>query len=238
HAATPVDATVVQRALDAAARRVRGMPMPYATTRAAFRHLWLHVDPRVLIPRPETEGLVDRALARLPHGGTVADVGTGSGAIAIALATERHDARVIATDLSPDALAVARLNAAAQRDAHAASIEWRAGDLCAPLAGEALDVLVANPPYVPLASAASLDRGVRDWEPTLALFGGDDGTHVVARLVREAPAVLRPGGWLLVEIDATGGRAALAACEGGTWSSASVEPDLFGRDRYLVARRG
>jgi release factor glutamine methyltransferase len=237
HATRAVTDAEVTRALDAAARRARGMPLAYATTRAAFRHLWLHVDPRVLIPRPETEQLVDLALARLPAGGTVADVGTGSGAIALSLAREGHAARVIATDLSPDALDVARANHAAVARAGDAPLDFRAGDLCAPLAGETLDLLVANPPYVPLDDAPHLDAGVRDWEPTLALFGGDDGTRVVSRLVAEAAGVLRPGGWLLVEIDARGGPAALAACAAGGWDACAVVPDHFGRDRFLVARR-
>lgn len=237
HATHAVSADDAARALDAAARRARGMPLAYATTRAAFRHLWLHVDPRVLIPRPETEQLVDLALARLPAGGTVADVGTGSGAIALSLAREGRAARVLATDLSPDALDVARANHAAVVRAGDAPVEFRAGDLCAPLAGERLDVLVSNPPYVPLDDAPRLDRGVRDWEPSLALYGGDDGTRLVVRLVGEAADVVRAGGWVLVEIDARGGAAALAACAAGPWREAAVLPDHFGRDRFLVARR-
>jgi release factor glutamine methyltransferase len=237
HATRPVDTDTWERALDAAARRARGMPLAYATGRAAFRHHWLAVDPRVLIPRPETEQLVDLALARLPVGGTVADVGTGSGAIAIALAHEARAGRVVATDLSPDALDVARANAAAARRTGDVAIDFRQGDLCTPLAGERLDVLVSNPPYVPLDDAPRLDPGVRDWEPTLALYGGADGTTIVARLVDEAAAVVRADGWLLVEIDARGGAAALAACAAGPWCAATIVADHFGRDRFLVARR-
>lgn len=238
HATRAVDEVTVARALEAAARRTRGMPLAYATERAAFRHLWLHVDPRVLIPRPETEQLVELALAKLPAGGVVADVGTGSGAIALSLAREGAASRVLATDLSADAIEVARGNHAACARAGDAPVEFRAGDLCAPLVGERLDVLVSNPPYVPLDDAPRLDAGVRDWEPMLALYGGADGTRVVARLVAEAAAVVRPGGWLLVEIDARGGAAALAACLSGPWGDAAVMADLFGRDRFLVARRG
>ena len=236
HATRPVTAAESARALDAARARARGMPLAYAAGRAAFRHLWLAVDARVLIPRPETEQLVDLALARLPRGATVADVGTGSGAIALALATERPDLVVHATDLSADALDVAQANARALGVA-APRLVVHHGDLCAPLAGLALDALVSNPPYVPLDAAPALDAGVRDWEPSLALYGGADGTRVAARLVREAAAVVRPGGWLLVEIDAAGGDAALAACAAGAWRDASVEPDLFGRPRFLVTRR-
>lgn len=237
HATRAVSDVEVERALAAAQRRARGMPLAYATTRAAFRHLWLHVDPRVLIPRPETEQLVDLALARLPEGGVVADVGTGSGAIALSLARESRAARVLATDLSPDALDVARANHAAVTRPDDAPVEFRIGDLCAPLAGEQLDMLVANPPYVPLDDAPRLDAGVREWEPSLALFGGDDGTRVVTRLVSEATAVVRPDGWLLVEIDARGGAAARAACDGASWHDVTVLADHFGRDRFLVARR-
>lgn len=237
HAARPVTDAEAARALDAAQRRARGMPLAYAAGRAAFRHLWLAVDPRVLIPRPETEQLVDLALSRLAQGAVVADVGTGSGAIAIALATERPDLVVHATDLSPDALDVARTNARAC-GVREGAITFAKGDLCAPLAGMSLDVLVSNPPYVPLDAAPALDAGVRDWEPALALFGGDDGTRVVTRLVREAAGVVRPGGWLLVEIDASGGDAALAASAAGPWADATIVADHFGRPRFLVARRG
>ena len=237
HADRVVDGVAWDRAIAAAARRARGMPLAYAAGRAAFRHHWLTVDPRVLIPRPETEQLVDLALARVPAGGAIADVGTGSGAIAIALAHEARPGRIVATDLSRDALDVAAANAVAARRAGDAVIEFRHGDLCAPLVGDRFDVLVSNPPYVPLADAPRLDPGVREWEPSLALYGGVDGTVLVARLVREAATVVRPEGWLLVEIDAAGGAAALAACEASAWAAATVERDLFGRDRFLVAQR-
>jgi release factor glutamine methyltransferase len=179
-------------------RRLAGEPVAYLVGHKDFYGLDLLVDRRVLIPRPETEELVGAVLAALPPGGQhgpVADIGTGSGAIAIALAHYRPTIPIIAVDLSPDALAVARANAA--RCGVAGRIAWREGDLLAPLQ-EPVAGIVANLPYTVLDE---LEPGVRDWEPTLALEGGGpDGSALIARLLAEAPRVLAPGGFIALEI--------------------------------------
>ena len=225
---------------EAARRRAAGWPQAYAAGRANFRGFWLAVDRRVLIPRPETEGLVDVVLAwmrrRAPGrpAPLVADVGTGSGAIAIALALEAGVERVVAIDRSSGALEVARANAAE----HAAGrVEMRQGDLVAPLGGERVDVLVSNPPYVATGEWERLEPGVRDFEPREALDGGADGLGPTRELVRVAEATLQPGGLLALEVDASrAGLVSALAAEAGLVECTVLE-DLFGRPRYLRARR-
>ncbi len=178
-------------------RRLAGEPVAYLVGHKDFYGLDLLVDRRVLIPRPETEELVGLVLAALPLTavGPVADIGTGSGAIAIALARARPALHLIAVDVSPDALVVARANAA--RYDLAGRITWREGDLLAPL-GEPVAGIVANLPYTLLDE---VEPGVREWEPTLALEGGGvDGAALIARLLTEAPRVLQPGGFIALEI--------------------------------------
>jgi release factor glutamine methyltransferase len=178
-------------------RRLAGEPVAYLVGHKDFYGLDFLVDPRVLIPRPETEELVGHVLAALPLGaaGPVADIGTGSGAIAIALAVHRPALRVIAVDLSADALDVARGNAV--RCGVSERTIWRQGDLLDPIT-EPLAGIAANLPYTVLDE---VEPGVRDWEPVLALEGGGPlGTDVIARLLDQAPRVLRPGGWIALEI--------------------------------------
>jgi release factor glutamine methyltransferase len=216
----------------------RGMPMAYAVGRAAFRHLTLLVDRRVLIPRPETEVAVDLALAATGGRGRVADVGTGSGAIALALAAEGSFEAVIATDASADALAVAAANLAAIPEDRRPLVTFRRGDLLEPLHGERLGAVVSNPPYIANGERDALPASVREWEPASALFAGDDGMDAIRRLVAGAADVLDPGGLLLVEIDSR--RAAVArhcAETQGRWTDVHIRPDLTGRERFLVARR-
>ena len=222
----------------AAARLSTGMPMPYATGRVSFRHLTLFVDPRVLIPRPETELLVETALALAGGGGTVVDVGTGSGAVALSLAAEGNFARVIATDISSDALDVARANVDAIPLDRRSVLEFRQGDLLEPLAGERVRALVSNPPYISSAEAGELPALVRDWEPAIALFSADDGMAAIRALVRGAPDVLEAGGVLVLEIDTR--RAALArecAATDSRLCDVELRMDFTGRERFLVARR-
>ena len=217
-------------------RRAKREPLQYIEGEAHFRDLRLRVDPRVLIPRPETEQLVQRVLdwAAGRPGLAAADVGTGSGAIALALATEGPFERVVATDVEPGALEAARANHALA--APDSPVEFRLGDGLAPLAGERFDALVSNPPYVADAERASLDTEVRDWEPATALFAGDDGLEVIRRLVAGAPSVLRPGGLLALEIGAGQGAAVaeLVRAAGG-FGAPRVERDLAGRDRIVLA---
>jgi release factor glutamine methyltransferase len=228
------------QALAAAGRRARGAPLQYAAGRAAFRHLTLGVDERVLIPRPETEQLVEIVLdlTRDAAGGTVVDVGTGSGAIALALASEGHFARVIGTDVSLDALAVARANARRCASVLRAAVEMRAGSLLAPIVERGLRAVVSNPPYIAYEEAPRLPASVRDWEPAVALFSGADGMDVTARLVRAAAIVLAPAGYLALEVDARRSSvAAELASSDGRYDEVRVLLDLTGRERFVVARR-
>ncbi len=222
----------------AAARLKRGMPMQYAVGKAAFRHLTLAVDPRVLIPRPETEVLVDLALIVSGGVGTIADICTGSGCIALALAAEGSYDRVLATDLSEDALAVARGNLTAIPEDRRGLVEFRAGDLLTPLEGERVRTIVSNPPYISHAESGDLPSAVRDWEPHLALFSADDGMAAIRALVRGAPSVLQPGGVLLMEVDSTRARLVRDLVEADPhYRGVEIRVDLTGRDRFVVARR-
>jgi release factor glutamine methyltransferase len=229
-------------------RRAAGEPLQYVVGRWGFRTLDLLVDRRVLIPRPETETVVDWALAEVdrrraerPGPGaapvTVVDLGTGSGAIALAVAVERPGVDVWATDRSPDALAVARANLAGIGSA-AARVRLAAGDWFAALPGElrgATDLIVSNPPYV--AAADDLPAEVRDWEPVGALIAGPTGREDLERLVDEAPDWLAPGGALVVELAPH--QAALVAerARAGGYAEVFVRADLTGRERLVVARR-
>jgi release factor glutamine methyltransferase len=197
-----------------------------------FRHLTLRCDRRALIPRPETEGLVELVLARVATG-RVADVGTGSGCIALSLATEGRYDEVVGLDLSGEALGLADEN----RRLVGARVALLRADLCDGLRPGSLDALVSNPPYLTAQEYANLDRSVRDWEPELALASGADGLEAIARLLDAGRRVVRPGGWLALEIDWA--RAALCARRAGAsgWSDVAIHADLFGRERYLLARR-
>ena len=219
----------------AARRRAKGAPLAYATGCAAFRQLVLEVDEHVLIPRPETEVVVEEVLRR-QRTGVAVDVGTGSGAIALALATEGAFHRVIATDISADALAVARRNAA-RLDVRAV-VEFRAGSLLDPVRDIRADVIVANPPYVATSEMQELPAAVRDWEPPLALDAGVDGLSHSAILTRDAWQLLRPGGWLVLEADCRRARQiADSLSSHAAYDDVAVRLDLTGRDRVGIARR-
>jgi len=236
---TLIDATAVEEARQAAAARARGAPFAYAVGRAAFRYLTLAVDDRVLIPRQETEVLVDIVLEAEQGGrGTLVDVGTGSGAIALALATEGNFERVIATDVSRAALDVAERNAAFVRDDLRAPVEFLHGSLLAPLAGLRVRTLVSNPPYIAFAEIEELPASVRDWEPPLALLSADEGMATTRVIVRDAPSVLESGGLLALEVDTR--RASLVAealASNGSYRDVAVHLDLTGRERFVLARR-
>jgi release factor glutamine methyltransferase len=220
---------------DAVHRRAAGAPLAYAVCRAAFRHLSLYVDERVLIPRPETEGLVERVLgwAAPRPGGRVVDVGVGGGGILYSLATEGRFEHLIGVDVSRDALAVAGVNG--RRCVPGRVLPLVQADLVTTFPDHSFDAIVSNPPYVSPSEYQRLDPGVRDFEPRGALLSQDDGMRDIRRLCRLAASRLVPGGLLAVEIDARRGAEALeAACDAGL-SDQRVEPDLFGRDRYLLA---
>lgn len=235
-----LDEATCRQARRAAERRTTGAPFAYCVGRAAFRHLTLDVDERVLVPRQETEQLVEIVLRESAGdaGGTAIDVGTGSGAIAFALASEGRFDRVVATDLSLDALAVARRNLVMLGAALRAPVELRHGAQLAPVRELRASVVVSNPPYVAHDEAAALPRVVRDWEPALALFSGDGGLATTHAIVREAASVLEPGGLLALEVDCR--RASLVAelaASDGRYERIAVHLDLAGRERFVLARR-
>ncbi|MES2177280.1 MAG: peptide chain release factor N(5)-glutamine methyltransferase [Gemmatimonadota bacterium] len=229
----------VASALNAAERLAAGAPIQYAAGRAAFRHLVLAVDERVLIPRPETELLVDLVLdaVRDRPGGIAVDVGTGSGAIAVALATEGRFERVIGTDISRDALAVARTNVFQGAGANVAPVELRHGALLEPVLERGLSAIVSNPPYISHAEAGGLPSSVRDWEPAVALFSEDNGLATTLQLVRAAAVALAPNGVLALEGDMRRMTAVADAAASSGFADVRVLKDLTGRDRFVVARR-
>jgi len=239
---------VVAEARRLAARCGAGEPVQYVIGHWAFRSLELGLDPRVLIPRPETEVVAGTALevvcgldsSRRP---IVADLGTGSGAIALSLLVESPvPLEVWATDISSDALAVAERNlqAPGNRSASGSTLHLSAGSwyeaLPEQLRGQ-LDLVVANPPYVALEEWETLDARVRDHEPYTALVPGERGTEAIEAIVAGAPQWLVAGGALVVEIGADQGAFAAAAASSAGMTEVAVRPDLAGRDRILVATR-
>lgn len=231
--------TEAERALlrDGVKRRAEGEPLQYVTGEMPFRHLVVRVRPGVLIPRPETEVLVDEAIRALKGvmSPVVVDVCTGSGCVALSIAQEVPSARVWATDISPLAYEVAHENA--ERLGLAERVWVGEGDLfsCVPeeLRGR-VDVVVANPPYVPSADLAHLPEEVAGFEPRLSLDGGPDGLAVARRIWNEAREWLRPGGAIALELDE--GRVSSAAEEIVEWySEVRVVSDLVGKDRVLAA---
>lgn len=240
----PIDAHELAEFRAAIRRRLRHEPIQYILGEAHFRKLVLHVDARVLIPRPETEVLVGAVLAWLREwqGDGVecwgVDVGTGSGAIALSLMAEGGVTGMVATDVSADALAVAEGNA--RRLGLAGRIEFRVGPLLEPLAAqERYAVIVSNPPYVEESARAGLPPEVRDWEPGQALYGGGDGLQFLDLLVDGAPAHLQPGGLLALEVG-LGQAEVVAKRMRATLQQVRIINDLTDRPRVVLGetRRG
>ncbi|MCW2952617.1 MAG: protein-(glutamine-N5) methyltransferase, release factor-specific [Conexibacter sp.] len=209
-------------------RRRDREPVAYILGTRAFRHIELAVDPRVLVPRPETELLVELALT-LPRGARVADVGTGSGAIALALKQERADLDVIATDVSADALALARANAARL----GLDVTFAEADLLAGVSGE-LDAVVSNPPYIRDADRPWLAPEVARHEPAGALFAGEDGLDVLRRLAVEAAARAR---WVAFELGAGQAPAVGELLRAAGMARTTAHRDLAGIERVVVGER-
>ena len=235
HADDPVDAAV-REAFDAlVARRAAGEPVAYLTGTRGFWTLDLGVSPATLIPRPETERLVELALDRLPTDTPcrVADLGTGSGAIALAIARERPMAAVVATDASKAALAVAVANA--RRNA-IDNVWFRRGDWCEALGRDRFDLVASNPPYI-AAGDPHLAQGDLRHEPAAALASGIDGLDAIRRIVRDVPAHLAPAGWLLLEHGHDQGEAVRALLLAAGFTDVATEADLEGRDRVTLGRR-
>lgn len=216
-------------------RRVAGEPMAYLVGNREFYGRNFRVDDRVLVPRPETEHLVEIALGLpLPAAARALDLGTGSGCIAVTLAAERPGWRVTATDLSLGALAVARANA--RRHAVAERVRGVAADLTAGLALDRFDLVVANPPYVEVHVVPHLSRDVRDFEPRLALVGGERGTETVERLIAEL-AALTAGTWVVLEVGFGQADPVAAIAAAGPFDRIATRPDLSGIERNVVFRR-
>jgi len=210
--------------------RMQGKPTQYITGRQEFYGRDFRVTSDVLIPRPETEHLVEASISRIQPRDLVVDVGTGSGAIAITLALETA-AHVFATDISTAALHIAQSNAR-ELSAHVGLL---ACDLLNAFRGASVNVLVSNPPYVPKTDQPSLQREVRDYEPHVALFAGPSGLDLYERLIADAARVLRPHGWLLLELGYNSLGPVRAMLEHG-WADIDVIPDLAGFPRGIAAR--
>lgn len=217
------------------ARRRQSEPIQYITGHREFYGLTFKVTPEVLIPRPETEHLVEAALARIPldRPFQIADIGTGSGAIAIALAVNRPFARVVALDISPSALDVSKKNAADHKVAD--RVRLLKSDLLDAVGDEQFDMIVSNPPYIADADREALAAEVRDYEPATALFAGPTGLEVYERLIPQAAEHLRENGWLLLEIGA-GQQLQLRQFLNG-WTEVGFVDDLQGIPRVAIARR-
>ncbi|PBS13505.1 protein-(glutamine-N5) methyltransferase, release factor-specific [Lysobacteraceae bacterium NML93-0792] len=233
HARDPAPAGVAERFDTLVARRAAGEPVAYITGVQGFWGCEFAVTPATLIPRPETERLVELALAHLPaRGGRLADLGTGSGAIALAVARERPDVAVLATDASEVALAVARANAQALG---LSRVRFAQGDWYAPLSDERVDVIASNPPYIEAADP-HLAQGDLRFEPPTALASGADGLDAIRVLAQGARAHLVPGGWLLVEHGWNQGAAVRALFAGAGLREVATERDLEARDRVTLGR--
>jgi release factor glutamine methyltransferase len=241
-----------QRYDDALARRATGVPAQYITGHQEFWGLDLIVSPAALIPRPETEHVVEAVLeivsgtdleqiqnqkprtgVSAPHDLRIVDVGTGSGAIALALAKELPSAKVHATDISSEALEVARANAA--RHELASRIDFHLTDLLNGLPPALFDIVVSNPPYVGDSEEESVQLEVRKFEPRNAVFAGPTGLEVIERLIPQAQTVLRPGGWLVFEISGT--IADQVRILLSSWNEVEIRSDLQGIARVAMARK-
>lgn len=224
----------LQRYKETVEERSRGVPAQYITGHQEFWGLDFLVSPAVLIPRPETEHLVETAIeiAREMEQPRIIDVGTGSGCIALALENELPKAEVHATDLSPDALEIARANAARLR---LERVRFHVTDVLEGFPEEFADIIVSNPPYVGECEADKVQAQVRKFEPHMAVFGGPEGHELICKVIEQARRVLKPGGWLLMEIGYTQSPMLEKLLQG--WDDVHFVPDLQGIPRVAVARK-
>lgn len=229
----PLDETEVATLRALVVRRSQNEPLQHILGVVGFRHLQIRCDARALVPRSDTEGIVDEVLSRLKDvpKARVHEVGVGTGCIALSLRHERADLRVTGSDLSADALSLARHNA----QALGIWLPLFRADLLSFAKPETLDAVVSNPPYIPTADIAGLSTEVRA-DPKLALDGGPDGLVCFRRLVGESLMALKPGGWLVAEHGFDQGEATRALCGGG-WIQVETRQDLSGNDRFLAVRK-
>lgn len=234
----PLTSSELDRYRKLVARRARREPIAYILGRKEFRSLEFNVDSRVLIPRPETEHLVQAAVnelrRRFPGEGRllVADIGTGSGAVAAGIAAEEARAEIVAVDIDAGALEVARANL--ERHGLADRVRLRLSDLLEGIAGERFHAVVSNPPYVSEEAWRALAPDVREFEPRRALVGGEDGLAVIRRLVAQVAEALLPGGFFACEIGWDQGEKVRALGEQAGFATIDILPDLAGRDRVVV----
>ena len=235
HADDPLDDTTRAHFAQLVARRERGEPVAYLTGRRGFWSLELEVGDAVLIPRAETERLVELALARIPEAmpTRIADLGTGSGAIALALAHERPAAAIVATDASIAALDMARANATRLQ---LGNVEFRHGDWFVPLQGERFDLIASNPPYI-AADDPHLAQGDLRFEPASALSSGSDGLDAIRIIAGTAPTYLHRGGWLLLEHGWEQGAAVRGLLQAAGLVEVATHRDLESRDRITLGRQ-
>ena len=233
HPEEPMDPGAAARFREVLDRRIEGMPMAYITGEKEFWSMTLMVNPATLVPRPDTETLVEQALTRISRRTAmrIVDLGTGSGAVALAIARERPLCQVVATDVSTDALAVASLNA---RELAIPNVEFVAGHWIEPIAGRTFDLVVSNPPYV--ASADPHLVALRH-EPASALAAGPDGLDAIREIAATAMSVLEPGGDLLIEHGADQAYAVADILRDNDWTDSSNVNDLSGRPRVSAARK-
>jgi release factor glutamine methyltransferase len=227
----PVPSEVIARFAVSCERRAKGVPVAYLLGRREFWSLDFEVSPAVLVPRPETETLVERVLELVGPDADVVDLGTGSGAIAIALAHERPGFRVTATDASADALEVARRNGARLVPGR---VEWLHGDWFAPLAGRRFDVVASNPPYIAALDSVLMDDGLRH-EPRGALTPGGDGYAALLTLINSAPPHLKPGGWLMLEHGTSQGSRLRVELVARGFTHVTSHRDLAGHERVTTS---
>lgn len=225
------------RVRQAVERRIQGMPFAYAVGKASFRYLTLAVDQRVLIPRQETELLVDLVLDATAGRGVVADIGTGSGCIALSLASEGAFDLVIATELSPEAAQVAQTNADTLPHLRSRA-DIRSGELLTPLhAEDRITAIVSNPPYIAPSEMAELPSSVRDWEPHSALLSENNGLAHTFAMIDDAPRVLSSGGLLAFEVDSRRADNVVDyMIANGSYRDVKAHRDFTDRDRYVLAR--
>ena len=224
---------VQSRAESFLTRRLANEPWQYIFGHAPFRDLELAVGPGCLIPRPETEYSIGLMLDGLPHGASVCELGAGSGAISLALASERPDLTVVGVELSPDALKWAALNL---KKLALPNVTFLHGDLFAPVAGRRFDLVAANLPYIPDGDRDKLPPNVSGFEPAEALFGGADGLDVIARALKESPAFLNPGGRVFFELDPCNADRAFKLASESLHAPALLH-DQYGAVRFLTAQK-